>query len=503
MIILLFVLVTVIAVGGGIAAHVAQTCMLTRDRGNMVSALQYAQGAAVIACSELNAATVNSNGVAMTTYLKNGTNYGIGVYTAVSTTTYQRTISAPFSNQTATVQIVLGDASGSPKAAQIIASATVGGSTQTATVNVKMGWAYPAAIVSVNAGTSETGNGKGVGQDGNVAIDGANTGPMIINGGTGLAVLANGRVNYDTNYLNPPASAYSQTNWGKASQIADYTAQGTANALFDLNRFIAIADSTPGGYSPSGNNHFTNVSDFMIAANTYSNPFTKSMQGVIVVDVSQSDISTLSDSAYSQKTTIVAAKTDKKTGITTPGYTNTVATGGLPFGINVTGTLLLNFTGSGWDPVNEKFVCDTPLNVNAANLSGLVATNPATYTTGYPPAFTDSTKNPINIDISSLGYANFNAGDDLPAVIYSTGCLDTHNSVDVCGVFYTPCYIELENQHDGDIQYINGCVIMGHGIYYQNNKKATSIISFDANTVDSLTTFGAAGKSVAATYWQP
>jgi hypothetical protein len=43
---------------------------------------------------------------------------------------------------------------------------------------------------------------------------------------------------------------------------------------------------------------------------------------------------------------------------------------------------------------------------------------------------------------------------------------------------------------------------MGYGIYYENSSSATSIISFDKNTVDSLTTMGSAGKQVVVTYWE-
>jgi hypothetical protein len=348
----------------------------------------------------------------------------------------------------------------------------VGDVTQTATGNVNLGWAWPAAIISVNAGTTDTSNAKSVGQAGNVAINGGNSGPMVVNGGSGLAVLANGRVNLDTNYVK--SQTYSMTNWGSANQIPDYTSQGTTNALFDLNRFIAVADMTPGGYAPSGNNHFTNFLTFMNACKIYTNKFTKAMEGVVVVDVDQNDKNL-----------------------------NNLTDNNLPNGINVHGTLLLNFTGSGWDPVSEKIIVTAAFNVNAANLTGLVATNPATYPTGYPPTYTDSTKNPVNVNITSKGYANIQDGDDLPALIYSTGCLDMHGDADICGVLYTPCYIELENKQGGQTQYINGCVICGHGIYYENTQSSTSIISFDPNTVDSLVTWGNIGKQMMMSYWSP
>jgi hypothetical protein len=462
------VMVTVVSVAGGVAMLVAQSSQVTLRRGQMIQALQYAQGAVVIACNDLNQAILSTNA----TFVSKMQN-GPYPYTALSSTMFQRTVAAPFSNQTATVRIVVPSVSGALSAA-ITGSATVGDVTQTATGNVKMGWAYPGAIISVNAGTTATGNGKSVGQDGNVAINGGNSGPIIVNGGpSGLAVLANGQVNYDTNYLNPPAAAYSMTNWGTANQIPDYTSQGTVNALFDLDRFIAVADLTPGGYAPSGNNHFTNIATFITAMLQHTNSAT-AMQGVVVVDLSESDknLGNLKDN-------------------------------NLPAGMNVNGTLLFNFTGPGWDPVSEKIIVTAAFNINAADLSGLVPNNPATYATGYPPIYTDSAKNPANIDITSKGYQNFSPSDDLPALIYSTGCLDMHGNCNICGVLYTPCYIELENKQSGQTQYINGCVICGHGMYYENNQKSTSIVSFDPNTVDSLATWGNVGKQLAITYWSP
>jgi hypothetical protein len=62
--------------------------------------------------------------------------------------------------------------------------------------------------------------------------------------------------------------------------------------------------------------------------------------------------------------------------------------------------------------------------------------------------------------------------------------------------------MEIENKADNQIQYFKGSLIMGLGIYFENNQKSTSIISFDNNTVDSLSTLYNAGKQVAVTYWQ-
>ncbi len=473
MIVLCLVTVTVVTIAAGITALVAQGSKVTLSRSNMISAREFAQGAAVIACSDLNTALTKTAGT-----LGNNLQTAINPYSRVSASAagvlYQRTIAAPFSNQTATAKILLPDTN-SPTSAKITGTASVGDVTQTATVNVRMAWGYPAAIVSVNDGTTDTKNDKADGQGGNVAIDGANLGPIIIDGGSGLAVMANGRINYDTNYLNISPDSYSMTNQGTANEIPDYTAQGTSNTLFQLDRYMAVADLMTNGYNPTTkNNHFTNLSSFITAAKQYTNAFTKAMEGVVVVDVKITDL----DLANLTPTT-------------------------LPNGINIKGTLLLNFTGTGWDPVSEKIMVTAAINVNAANLSKLVPTDPSTYASGYPPVYTTASRNPTNINITSKGFENFKASDDMPAVIYSTGCLDIHGNCNISGVLYTPCYVEMENLKDGQIQYIKGMVIMGSGMYYKNTKAATNIISYDTASVDSLATFGNSGKQVTVSYWEP
>ena len=398
--------VILLVVAGAIAslgAYVTQSTRLSARRSAMIAAKQFAIGAAVIAARDLNTVVTNASSSSLGSKLMglaSAYTFNSGLSTSTNNV-YQRTISSPFSNQTVVAEIVVPVGS-SPNSAQIVTTATVRSVTQSATVNINMAWGYAAAIISVNQGTTDTSNAKSSGQAGNVAINGGSSGPIVVDGGPGLAVLANGRVNYDTNYVNPPVSAYSMTNWGTVNQVPDYTAQGTANSLFDFNRFIALANATPGGYSPSGNNHFTNIATFITAAAAHgtNNP----MQGVVVVDVWQSD-KNQSD----------------------------LTSGNLPQGINIHGTWMLNFLGAGWDPVSEKIIVTASININAANLSTLVPSNPATYPTGYPPVYTDSTKNPININIAPA-YANFVASDDLPAEIYTIGCLDMHGNADICGV---------------------------------------------------------------------
>jgi hypothetical protein len=469
MVVLLMVLLMASIAIAGVMSMVSQQSRLTGRRANVISALQYVQGAAAIACSDLSVAVQSTNSGGISYNLMHGT-YPYTSSTVSNVITFKRTIGAPFTNQTVSAQIILTNPA-TPKSATIITTATVGSVTQTSTLHCKIAWGYPGAIISISPGTANTSVAKTAGQDGNVVINGAKTGPIIVDGNQGKAVLANGRVNMDTNYISQGTTAYSSTNYGSANEIPDYTTQGTSNTLFDINRFIAVADKTPGGPSASGNNHFTNAFNFYKAV-TNSSP-TNPIEGVVVVDITSTD-------TWASK------------------FTDSL----VPKGINIKGTLLFNFIGSGWDPTTEKIIVSADMNVNAANLAGLVATNPATYPSGYPPVYANTNKNPVSIDISAKGYNNFTAEDDMPAIIYTIGVLDLHGNANISGVMYTPSYMEIENKSAGNLQYIKGALIMGHGIYYENVQAATSIISFDSRTLDSLSTVGTSVKQVSVTYWE-
>ena len=306
-----------------------------------------------------------------------------------------------------------------------------------------------------------------------MVVDGDKSGPIIVDGNIGLAILANGHVNLDPTYAKIPASAISSTNWATADEIPDYTSQGTSNTLFNFDRYVAVADLTTNVLNPRGNNHFTNMSTFFTANNRAFTNAAKALEGVIVVDV---------------------AGNDPYKGNLEPKY--------LPNGINVRGTLFFKFDSS-FGPL-DKIVNTAAMNINPANLSGLVATNPASYPSGYPPVYTDNTKNPTNANIAALGkhFSNVTADEDLPALLYSIGVLDIHGNANVSGVVYTPSNMEIENKQSGQIQYFKGSLINGLGIFFENNQAATSIISFDARTIDSIATLGAAGKQLKVAYWQ-
>ena len=171
--------------------------------------------------------------------------------------------------------------------------------------------------------------------------------------------------------------------------------------------------------------------------------------------------------------------------------------GGYP--LNLHGTLVFNFA----DDVSatDKIINTTTMNINPADLSHLVATDPSTYTSGYPPVYIDDLhKNPANI--TPVGYEKFSATDDLPAMMYNIGIFDIHGNVNISGVLYSPSFFEIENKQDGQIQYFKGSLITGGGILFENTKAATSIISYDVHVLDQLSTMGGKGKGVFATYWE-
>ena len=127
---------------------------------------------------------------------------------------------------------------------------------------------------------------------------------------------------------------------------------------------------------------------------------------------------------------------------------------------------------------------------------------PSTYPSGYPPTYTNPAKNPVLINITSKGFANFTAADDLPAYMYNNAILDMHGNINVCGAVYSPCYMEIENKQAGQMQYIKGAIICGGGIYIDNLLTATNIISFDAKALRNLATSANNAKAVKVTYYR-
>ena len=170
----------------------------------------------------------------------------------------------------------------------------------------------------------------------------------------------------------------------------------------------------------------------------------------------------------------------------------------LPAGINIRGTLVFNLS-SEFAPT-DKLIIATPLNINAAPLAGLVPANPMTYPSGFPATFTNPAKNPVNVDITGAGFANFAAADDLPALVCNAASLCLQSDANISGVVFCPNLIEVTTKPDGQVQYLRGTLISGGGVYVENLRAATTIISHEPAALDSLAVSRKQGRCVRVVY---
>lgn len=451
--------IVIVSAIASLYAYSIQNLNLTHRRQNLAAAHEFAEGGVLVGCAALENAFTNTTGNLLSRLQAAPNNFARNNSLSDSRQlVFERVVTAPFTNQSVTVQIWTTNSS-SPSKARITATASVGGVTQTNTTHLDLAFGWGAAIISDNPGSTDTGTSKSVAQKGNVVVEGTGSNATIVDGG----ILANGRAN--TNYCRVPPgqlmragqplnAAISMNNRNTAYEIPDYTADGATDQLFDFDRFIAAAKAS--------GNHFTNLTSFVNVMKTGV-----TLEGIVAVDIAKSGLPSLSDST-------------------------------LPFGINIRGTLVFNFS-SEYRP-SDKVINSAAMNINAANLAGLVPGNPATYTSGYPPVYSNPAKNPVNIDLASRGFANFTPYDDLPALMYNVGILDIHGPANICGVVYSPSFMEIENKQDGQIQYFKGTLIGGGGILLENNKRATTIVSYDPNALDLLATSGGKGKSLKVAY---
>jgi len=256
---------------------------------------------------------------------------------------------------------------------------------------------------------------------------------------------------------------------GTSKEIPDYTAPGSATQLFDFGRFRAAAAAGAGAIY----NNLAAFATAMNAANTLGTP----LEGIIYVNV------------------------DPAVEGASPKLSNTAGAGVtlIAGGINIHGTLVFHFINP---PDNfYKVFGETPLHINAgANDGTFNPSDPTTFKTGYPPTLS-AAKDPTKVDITAAGYANFLPGDDMPALMFDNGTVDIHQECNICGVVYTPTYMEVENKHNAR-QYFNGSIITGGGIYWETGSSpGVQVLNFDQATVDSLATFDLRGTSpTIATY---
>jgi hypothetical protein len=445
-----------------IAIYVSREAAVTQGRKNLAAAYQFADGGSAVACNDLERAyTANSSNVpgALTT----DASFPYVLSSSLSTASencYTRTITTPFTGQSVAAQIWLPKNTLSPTSARVVTTAAVGTVSRTVTARMSMIYGWGAAIVSTSAGTYDaTPLGKEAtksnAQNGNVAINAGATNTATVDG----EIFSNGTI-YRSDKATVAADdlhdrLYYPVVGGQpsANRVPDYTNPGSSTQLFDFDRFIAA--------SKAMNRYYSSSTAFISAMKALG---TGVMEGIITVDLAKDMIGKSWD------------------------------TGDFPNGINIRGTLVLNFS-SDWQ-VSDKLFILAPININAANLTGLTFGNPATYTTGYPPTFTDATKKATAVNIAPT-YANFGIADDLPAIMYKTGICDFHGPVNICGAVYSPGFAEIENKNGNQIQYIRGSIIVGSGVLLENTQSTSkSIVSFDSTTVDNLATAGINARKV-------
>jgi hypothetical protein len=167
---------------------------------------------------------------------------------------------------------------------------------------------------------------------------------------------------------------------------------------------------------------------------------------------------------------------------------------GMADGINIKGTLIFDFLNAPDD--YYKVSIDTPININAAPFAANYdPADPSTFTSGYPAVISPA-KDPHLVDITSQGYTNFAATDDMPALMFRTGTVSILRDANICGTVYGPSFVEIENLNARE-QFFYGTVIGGAGMYIEGSGGTTGnqVFAFDPNAVDELPTFDNRGKT--------
>jgi len=343
---------------------------------------------------------------------------------------------------------------------KVMSSASMGGLRQTAVAWYEFRFAFNAAIVSDSIPNATGGKGKTMAKKGHIVIDGnGNRYQHAIFGD----LESNGEiVFFDDNkpvsltsenaqdYMLAYEGSISANLAGTANEIPDFTNPASQKQLFDFDRFEALA-------AHGGGKIYNNLSEFESAVRD-ANSRLEPLEGVIVVKIDPA----------------VEGNAPKLQDLT----------------IQVNGTLLFDFA-DGTHP-DYKVVIDksVAVKINAANVIGIDLQDEQTWTTGYPPTYEDPEKQPYKVDITADGFDNFEPTDDMPAVMFNNGIVDFHGAVNICGVVYGPAFIEIENK-DGNLQYFNGAVFGGGGVFLEAYKggDGTIAIRHDRQTIDELPLF--------------
>jgi len=98
---------------------------------------------------------------------------------------------------------------------------------------------------------------------------------------------------------------------------------------------------------------------------------------------------------------------------------------------------------------------------------------------------------------------------DIPAEMYAGGLVDMHHNVNISGVVYTPDMFEFEQKEMGKptakhaLQYVNGIIITGGGVYMKNEdlNQSLTVIAYDDTSIDNLPT-NKETFQLSRKYWQ-
>ncbi len=178
--------------------------------------------------------------------------------------------------------------------------------------------------------------------------------------------------------------------------------------------------------------------------------------------------------------------------------------------INIKGTLVVDIVNS---TSNYKIKLEVPTNINPVtspttgttilsptdfdNWTTLATARTSTADTfpwpsGYDSAwssvatFDSGSKDPRGVALS--GHTSFAQNEDMPALMYSGGILDIHHEANISGVVYSPDFVEIEQKKkNNEVQYINGTVIGGAGIFLESSSCGGGIaVILDPDTFDKL-----------------
>ncbi len=236
--------------------------------------------------------------------------------------------------------------------------------------------------------------------------------------------------------------------------------------LFDIDRFEAVARAGAGQI-------FEDLASFARACND-ANASRRSLEGVIVVHVGSN--------RTGDHPSIVARQ--PKAG------EHQIADG-----IHIRGTLLFRFRGG--KPHTNRLSIDTPLNVNAADLSHWQSEDESTYPTGYPPTFADSLKAPWSRSITPR-FESFTPQDGLPALMVDAGSLSIRGATNVCGTIYVSSHLHLANA-SGRTLFFHGSMLARDGVTVENARSGLLAIRFDPGSLAKLQTRNNAGKGLTRT----